>query len=170
MKEIIIKTASEIIKALGLERHPGGCDWFKETYRNETQIALENFDGPRNISTCIYNLITVAHQSQLHKTKSDETVHYYYGNANLMLYIIEQGKLLTIELGPHNDNLVFQYHIPKDHWFVVEVKDKTSDAFVLSGYTVYPGFDFKDFISADRKVLCEKWPHLSSFISKFTPS
>jgi len=87
-----------LVKELDLLPHPEG-GYFKETYRSEGKIThtclSPDFSGDRNMATGIYFLIEKGNFSALHKIKSDETWHFYYGDALEVIEINEQG-ILTI--------------------------------------------------------------------------
>ena len=78
-----MQSIDEIVKELGLEKHPEG-GFYKETYRSEGTIKAsclpEHYNGIRNYSTCIYFLLTSNNFSAFHKIKQDEIWHFYSGS------------------------------------------------------------------------------------------
>ena len=150
----------DLITKYQLLPHPEG-GYYKETYRSNVLInkeALpEDFGGDRNCSTAIYFLLEQGNFSAFHRIKSDESWHFYAGQA-LLIYVIDQeGKFETIKLG--NDILngeVFQAVVPANSWFASEPAPTSSYSFV--GCTVSPGFDFADFELATKEELSKLYP------------
>lgn len=163
-------TVETLVKELNLLPHPEG-GYYKETYRSEgkiTQACLSpDFSGERNIATGIYFLIEKGNFSALHKIKSDETWHFYYGDALEVIEINEQGILTITKIG---SNLLkgetFQYTVKANTLFGSRVSG--NGLFSLVGCTVYPGFDFNDFELANRLELIQLFPQHSQLISELT--
>lgn len=159
-----------LVKKLNLEPHPEG-GYFKEVYRSSEiipQKALpEGFSGDRNIATAIYFLIEKNNFSALHKIKSDETWHFYYGDALEVIEIDENGVLTATAVG---NNLVegeiFQYTVKANTWFGSRVK--SGGNFSLVGCTVAPGFDFNDFELGTKEVLVKLFPKHIEIINEMT--
>ena len=74
-------TANQIINQFNLVEHPEG-GFYKETYRSKSIIANDNlasnFVGDRNVSTCIYFLLTSEKFSAFHKINQDEIWHFLH--------------------------------------------------------------------------------------------
>jgi len=163
-------TVDILVKELDLLPHPEG-GYYKETYRSEgkiTQACLSSdFKGDRNMATGIYFLIEKGNFSALHKIKSDETWHFYYGDALEVIEINEQG-LLTITCIGNNilNGEIFQHTVKANTWFGSRVSNNGN--FSLVGCTVYPGFDFNDFELATRHELIQLFPQHKNLISELT--
>jgi uncharacterized protein len=159
-------TVSYLVESLNLLPHPEG-GYYKETYRSNDTSSFTNFNGERNIATSIYFLIESANFSALHKIKSDETWHFYYGDALEVIEIDLQGKLSITSVGSHlKAGEVFQYTVKANHWFGSRVKQGGS--FSLVGCTVAPGFDFNDFELAQREQLVAVYPQHQEIIVELT--
>lgn len=163
-------TVETLVKELHLLPHPEG-GYYKETYRSEGVISnsclSSDFKGDRNMATGIYFLIEKGNFSALHKIKSDETWHFYYGDALEVIEIDEQGNLIVTKIGSNLSNgETFQYTVKANTWFGSRVSEGGS--FSLVGCTVYPGFDFIDFELADRNILINTFPHLKNLITELT--
>lgn len=159
-----------LVKELDLLPHPEG-GFFKETYRSPVKLSQEclpaDFGQERNIATGIYFLIEKGNFSALHKIKSDETWHFYYGDPLEVIEITEGGKLTRTSIGPHIlEGERFQYTVKANTWFGSRVK--AGGSFSLVGCTVYPGFDFSDFEMADRATLIKQFPQYESIITELT--
>jgi uncharacterized protein len=163
-------TVETLVKELDLLPHPEG-GYYKETYRSEAKIAHSclptDFKGDRNMATSIYFLIEKGNFSALHKIKSDETWHFYYGDALEVIEINEQGKLTITKIGNNLQNReTFQYTVKANTWFGSRVSEDGN--FSLVGCTVYPGFDFNDFELANRQNLIEIFPQHHNLIKELT--
>ena len=153
------------IKHLQLEQHPEG-GYFKESYRASEKVNNRN-GLSRSASTGIYFLMTSSAFSAFHKIESDEMWHFYEGAA-LSVYIIKpNGELEVLKIGRDIENgEKLQGVVPAGCWFASKVDDQT--AYSLVGCTVAPGFDFNDFVLADRKELTDAFPQHAEIIKELT--
>lgn len=163
-------TVDTLVKELDLLPHPEG-GFYKETYRSPLKLSpsclSSNFTGERNIATGIYFLIEKGNFSALHKIKSDETWHFYFGDALEVIEIDGAGNLKNTVIGP--DILKgesFQYTVKANTWFGSRVARQGQ--FSLVGCTVYPGFDFADFEMANRHELIRQYPQHQAVINELT--
>ncbi len=163
-------TVETLVKELNLLPHPEG-GYYKETYRSEGTIKqtclTSDFSGDRNIATGIYFLIEKGNFSALHKIKSDETWHFYYGDALEVIEINEQGNLTITQIGSNlQKGETFQYTVKANTWFGSRVS--ANGSFSLVGCTVYPGFDFNDFELAQQQDLIQLFPQHRQLILELT--
>lgn len=159
-----------LIQKLDLQPHPEG-GYFKETYRSEEVIAKaclpDSFDSERHYCTGIYYLLKSDDFSAFHKVNQDEMWHFYQGDAIELTMISDIGILTTVHIGNAiGEGQVPQFVVPKHYWFAAKVLKPNS--FALTGCTVSPGFDFKDFTLATRKQLTEQFPQHSAIIKSLT--
>jgi uncharacterized protein len=158
------------IDRLDLEPHVEG-GYFKETYRSVENIdkhALpERFSDDRSFCTAIYFLLQNNDFSTFHRINQDELWHFYIGDP-LIIHIIDwRGNYSQIKLGMKLDNgEVFQALVPWGSWFGANLQ--SSDSFALVGCTVAPGFDFADFVIAERDVLVNLFPEHRQIIEQLT--
>ncbi|GGE17583.1 cupin domain-containing protein [Psychroflexus salis] len=158
--------ADYIIQKLGLQKHPEG-GYFKETYRSNKNVFVEDLDGKRNFSTCIYFLITNEAYSAFHKVSQDEIWHFYEGSCIHLHLISPDGTFRMQKIGnAWNAGELPQFVVPAQTWFAAEVIQ--TKAYALVGCTVSPGFDFKDFQLADKKQLLEEYPEHEQIIDRLT--
>jgi uncharacterized protein len=157
------------INNLGLQPHPEG-GYYRETYRSTENIQVcglpLRFTSPRSFSTAIYFLLRSQDKSLFHRIKSDELWHFHYGSS-LNIYVLQKNDLSVFKLGSNleqGDSL--QVMIPANCWFGAKVA--STDAYSLSGCTVAPGFDFKDFQIAERQKLLLEFPDQGQIISELT--
>ena len=164
-----MSNVSNIIQKLGLLPHPEG-GFYKEVYRSEGKHPFAgtlDFPQQRNYCTSIYFLLTAGNFSAFHRIRSDETWHFYDGQPAQIVEIDLEGKLILTTLGSDLENgQVFQYTVAAGHWFGSSVLGNGD--YSLTGCTVAPGFDFRDFELADRDELLSKYPDHQDVIIKFT--
>lgn len=159
-----------IIKTFNLQKHPEG-GYFKENYRSDGSIpnsVLGNaYNGNRSYATSIYFLLTSEDFSAFHKINQDEIWHFYKGSTLKLHLISKEGDYSFVMIGNNfKNNEVPQYVVKGGYWFAAEVVEKNSYSFV--GCTVSPGFDFKDFVLPQRKILVELYPKHTTLITQLT--
>jgi predicted cupin superfamily sugar epimerase len=164
-----MKTAQDWIDALALEPHPEG-GFFRETYRSPRLLG-----GRTPISTGIYYLLRLGEVSKFHRITSDEMWHVYAVTPQTRLRIwrlTPEGNLGTFLLGNEPArNESFQDVVPGGDWFAGEVEilaGAPSEAYVLAGCTVSPGFLYSEFELADGPTLARKWPTHADLILRLS--
>ena len=157
------------IKKLNLSPHPEG-GYYKEIYRSNeilNQGLPERYTGPRTFGTSIYYLLLSGQFSSIHRLKSDETWHFYYGSPLEIHIIHSDSSYEMIKLGNDVDkgeNL--QHTVHHGSWFGALPANKNS--YSLVGATVSPGFDFEDFELGKREDLITLYPLHEEIIKKLT--
>lgn len=161
--------SAELIKSLGLQRHPEG-GWYREVYRSAEAIPQaglpQRFHGERAFCTSIYFLLSGDEFSALHRIKQDELWHYYEGDGLIVHVIDKAGAYVQKRLG--RDQAVgesFQQVVEAGCWFGATVKE---DGYALVGCTVAPGFDFADFEMAERDAILREYPEHREIIEQLT--
>jgi predicted cupin superfamily sugar epimerase len=160
-------TAQEIIDRLHLVPLTIEGGYFRETYRAPLMISAAECAGDRNVSTCIYYLLTPETFSAIHIVKSDEIFHFYAGDPVEMLQLWPNGEARVVTI--HNDLAAGhepQHIVPAGVWQGCRLIPGGSWA--LMGCTVAPGFDYADFQLADGDVLRAKYPQHSTLITALT--
>ena len=167
---IKMMTSEQIIKKLDLQEHPEG-GYFKEMYRSSESISEanlgSNFNGSRNYSTAIYFLLTSEKFSAFHRIQQDEIWHFYKGSPLKLHMISKKGKYSFVMIG--NDlekEEQSQFVVPAGDWFAAEVIGK--NGYSLTGCTVAPGFDFKDFELPSKNELTTLFPNHAAIIEQLT--
>lgn len=163
-------SASYWIEQLNLQSHPEGGH-FREVYRSREYIQKkglpDRYSSFRSFSTSIYFLLKSNEFSAFHRLKSDEVWHFYQGSPLTLHVIGQNGKLLTVSLGPDlAANQLFQFTVPKGSWFAGRCEHVNS--YSLLGCTVAPGFDFDDFEMANGEELSLRFPQHRQLIRAFT--
>jgi len=162
--------AERIINKLNLMPHPEG-GYYREIYRSNEIIpksALpERYSGDRRMGTGIYYLLTPGDISAMHKVKSDETFHFYGGDATELLLLYPDGTAKVIEMG-HDIERGMSLTVTIEHGVWQGQRLKPGGKYALFGTTVNPGFEYDDFEFANRDELLEKYPDFSEMILKLT--
>ncbi len=165
MNPSIRKRAEE----LGLQPHPEG-GFFLETYRSGDSLpagVLPNgINGDRNVSTCIYFLLSSEFFSAFHRIRQDELWFFHEGSSALVHVIDEKGDYRQLRVGPPEKGGNYQAIIPAASWFAAEVTEP--DSYCLVSCTVAPGFDFADFELAEREALRSEFPGHHDLITRLT--
>lgn len=164
-------TVEQIIELLNLQPHPTEGGFFAETYRSDENISLSGlpsrYDGDRPLGTAIYYLLTPDTFSAMHRLKSDEVFHFYFGDPCTMLQLYPDGGSKQITLG---NNLALdqipQVVVPRGVWQGTRLND--GGEYALLGTTVTPGFDFSDFELGNRDELAVKYPDHEKLIEALT--
>ena len=156
-------TADQIIETLGLEPlpHEGGA--FRETYRSSQRVDGENSpDGgspatTRAASTQIYYLLRTGESSALHRVRSDEVFHHYFGDPVVQLRIDDgsetfgtPGPVRSTEVVTIGSDLLAgerpQILAPRHVWQGAVLEGGAAGiGYALLGCTVAPGFEWADF-------------------------
>jgi predicted cupin superfamily sugar epimerase len=127
--------AQEIVRLLGMQRHPEG-GWYVETHRTPSE------DGERAAATTIYFLLAADQVSAWHKVDATE-IWLWQAGAPLALTISEDGvQARSQRLGPDlraGDRP--QGVVPPDAWQTAE----SLGAWTLVSCVVAPGFEFSGF-------------------------
>ena len=166
------------IEKLQLERHIEG-GYYARSYQAQDKVITVNdrynssFSNKetsiKHAGSAIYYLLEKNDFSAWHKLKSDEMWHYYDGDSAIIIHCLnEHGEYTQQRLGHprlHQD-AQFQVIVQSGLWFAAELVDK--ECYALVGCTVFPGFEFEDFILADRDKLIEKYPQHTKIIKGLT--
>ena len=165
--QYVMNKIEQLISTLKLLPHPEG-GFFKETYRSNLEIRIgEPYSGKRNISTCIYFLLTSDVFSAFHRIHQDEIWHFYDGSPLLLHIISPKGEYSCVKIGRKiNNGEIPQFVVPAGCWFAANVLNY--EDFTLLGCTVSPGFDFSDFELANRLSLIQQFPEHKDIITKLT--
>lgn len=161
----------KLVEKLGLIPHPEG-GYFKETYRSKDVVKPtdKRYKGEeRKASTAIYYLLGGEDFSSFHQVNSDELWQYCSGSP-LTLYVIDKNshKLKEIQIGDplQHENANYQYCIEEGQWFAAKPNDSSN--YTLITCTVSPGFEFSDWLAAERANLAEQFPQHVAKIEQFT--
>ncbi|MGD0445265.1 MAG: cupin domain-containing protein [Edaphobacter sp.] len=165
-------TAEDVKKLLGLQPHPREGGWYVRTYEASEVVAAEAFAdglyaGDRRTGTAIYYLLEQGTFSEMHRLKSDEVFHFYAGDAVEMLQLREGGAGMIVVIG--NDLARAQRPqvvVERGVWQGCRLVE--GGRWALLGCTVSPGFEFEDYESGVRELLCADWPKFAEPIEALT--
>lgn len=155
----------DLITQYNLQVHPEG-GYYKETYRSPDTITLEN-GKLRNTSTAIFYMLSDNDRSHFHKIGSDE-IWFYHEGKTLNIFIIHKDSSLVVEKLGNNVSAgeKLQVVVPANTWFAASVDE--FNGYCLVSCVVAPGFDFEDFILADKADLLKSYPEHKSFIELYS--
>lgn len=160
-----MRNAAFWIEHLQLIRHPT-AGYYKVVYESsENLINKEN--QVRRAHTSIYYLLESHEIGYWRNIKSDETFHFYAGS-DLTLHLIKMdGALQQIKMGnlSADQTAQFQYTVPANTWFALEVTQKNSYSLVACSVT--PGFDYSDYEILEPSHMLSAFPQHAKIIHQF---
>jgi len=164
----ILKPIEYWVERLGLAPHPEGGAYF-ESYRSVARHVGDDagFPAGRSFATGIYFLVPAGEFSALHRIRSDELWHFYYG-VPLEIVVLDPAGGLTVKtlgLGLEHGQAP-QHVVTAGAWFGASVA--ADIGYALVGCTVSPGFDFRDFELAQRDELSALYPQHAPLIERYT--
>lgn len=173
-------TARDVITHLGLEPLAIEGGYFRETYRAPLVVPAsalpELFDGPRCLATAIYYLLTPESFSTLHRVASDEVFHFYAGDAVQMLQLLPDGGGRIVTIGNnlaagHQPQMVVPAGVVQGCRLAPPTAASPEEpaGWALLGCTVAPGFEYADFVAADRARTSAEYPEFAELIAALTP-
>ncbi|MEI6638142.1 MAG: cupin domain-containing protein [Chlorobium sp.] len=158
------------IEQLQLLPHPEG-GFYRETYRSGGAYPFEAppFNGPRSYVTAIHYLLRGEDRSKLHQIHSDELWFFHAGDPLTVYLLPESGHFSSFTLGLEADKgQVLQETVTAATWFGACCENSSDESYALVSCVVAPGFDFRDFAFADRKILQQKFPRHTDIIERLT--
>lgn len=156
--------AEEIIKTLGLERHPSEGGYFKRTYESDLNANIDH--KRRKLLTSIYYMLTNENPiGYLHRNKSD-IIHFHHQGSPIKYLIVKpSGEIKEITLGPDIANGERPQLIVKGgDW---KASQLCSGSYGLISEAVSPGFEFEDNELANADMIQQIYPELISRLGKF---
>ncbi len=173
-------TADEIIRHLGLEPLPREGGWFRQSYVSgelcEKHLLPPRYGGERPFGTVIYYLLTSETDSfsALHKLKTDEVWHFYFGDPAELLLLYPGGTGKTVLLG---DAILSgerpQVCVPRGVWQGCRsvppgAGPSAAAGYSLMGTSMAPGFHPDDFVLGGRNDLVHRYPGFRKQIETLT--
>jgi len=163
-------TADQIIKILDLVPLPGEGGYFRETFKSTHLLGAaclpENYNIPHSFSSVIYYLITPESFSAMHKLPTEEIWHFYLGDPAQQIQILPNGEVKQIRIGNQIfDGDVPQVIVPAHCWQGTKLVE--GGQFALFATTMSPGFEFSDFVVADKNALIKSNPLFKEAISTY---
>jgi predicted cupin superfamily sugar epimerase len=145
--------------------------YYTETYRSTEMISPEclqsRYSGPRTVGTAIYYLLEPGTFSELHRVASDEIFHFYLGDPVEMLQLWPDGSGERVLIGTDIESgMAPQVIVPHGEWQGARLV--AGGKLALLGCTVSPGFEYADYESGSRQLLCEAYPEDRGMICALT--
>jgi predicted cupin superfamily sugar epimerase len=162
-----VDTATDLIEKLGLSPLSQEGGYFAEKYRSGETIQAPSQagkdPGSRSLYTAIYYLLTPDTKSALHRLRSDEIFHFYFGDPVEQLQLYPDGTSRLITLGPNPlAGETPQLLVPAGVWQGSRLAPGGS--FALMGTTVVPGFEFVDYEHGALNALLSEYPDRASLV------
>ena len=159
------------IERLQLEPHPEG-GYYRETYRSHDSYPFGSdtlFRSPRSWATAIYYLLKGTQRSKLHMIHSDELWFFHAGNPLTVYLFPPEGEPSSFTLGTSPEQgQTLQECVPAGCRFGACLEEPEEENFALVSCVVAPGFDFRDFVFAEKKELLAQFPLHSALIEHLT--
>jgi predicted cupin superfamily sugar epimerase len=167
-------SASEIIRLLHLEPLLQEGGWYRETHRSSLELPADvlapRYRSTRSASTAIYYLLTPETSSALHRLPTDEVFHFYLGDPVDMLQLgpkaADGGRIVTLGsdiLAGQQVQAVVAAGVWQGSLLCA------GGTVALMGTTMTPGFDFADYVAADRDALLKEFPDFAERIKRLSP-
>jgi predicted cupin superfamily sugar epimerase len=165
-------SAAEVRRRLGLSPlvFEGGS--FRETWRAAERVPAAalpaRYGAARALGTAILYLLESGEVSAMHRLRSDETWHFYRGDAVELLQLDPDGAAHVVVMGGDlSAGEHAQHTVPRGAWHGARVIP--GGAWALLGTTVAPGFEPDDFEAGERAALLAGWPRAAALIEALTP-
>lgn len=157
---------NQIIEQFELQPHPEG-GFYRRIYESSNKILLKDSLKKRSAVTSIYYLLIGNDFSAFHRLDADEIWHYYEGNTDLFVHIIDNsGKYRKLALGSNQNT--YQVSVPANQWFSATLEKQNSSNYIFVGCTVSPGFEFDHFELAKKQDLINCYPAHQHIIESLT--
>jgi predicted cupin superfamily sugar epimerase len=168
-----VRTAREMIEALGLQPLSGEGGYYRQTWVSADQLAASSlparYGRAKPAGTAIYYLVTDAPDgfSAMHRLPTDEIYHFYLGDPVEQLLLYREGRSERVIMG---SDLAAGQHVqhvaPAGSWQGTRLVPGGRVA--LLGTTMAPGFDPEDFEAGTRADLSRAFPEAAELIAALT--
>ena len=164
-------TAEEVKAMLGLEPHPT-CGFVAETYRSTLKIPAaglpEPYEEDRPYGSALYFLVAPGAQIVMHRIRSDQLYHHYFGDPLEVLMLYPEGTGAVEVVG---DDLFAgerpQLFVPGDTFHTSRLASGGT-GYALLASTEWPGVDTPDVEHGDIEALVAAYPDFREQIRRFT--
>lgn len=158
-----------IISKFNLKPHPEG-GYFGAGFRASEFLRQESlasrYDGPRNLYSSIYFMVTPDRPSRFHKLRTDEMWHFYAGDPMHINLIWDKGRHTEVVLNNQPGKEKFQTLVKHNTWMAATCEGP--QGYSLVGCTLAPGFEYQDFELGDRDKLLAMYPEHRALITRLT--
>ena len=165
-------SAEEIKRLLSLQPHPT-CGFVAETYRSSMQNPVDglpsSYESERPWGSALYFLVTPDAQIALHRIRSDQLYHHYFGDPLDVLMLFPDGTDALVTIG---DDLQAgqrsQLLIPGGTFHISRLRATAGHALLAS--TEWPGVEPADVEHGNVEALSASFPHAAPLLREFVGS
>ena len=162
-------TPDEITTLLHLERHPT-CGFVAQTYSSQTIVPTASlpaeYGAPRPIGSALYFLVTPEAHIVMHRIRSDQQYHHYFGDPLDLIMLLPNGTGQVVTVGSDlRAGMRPQLFIPGGTFHMARLQP--GGTLALLGSTEWPGVDPPDVEIGDRAKLIAAFPAWRAQIEAF---
>jgi predicted cupin superfamily sugar epimerase len=162
-------SAAEIIKFLDLRPHPT-CGFTNEIYRSALTVPQADlpadYDGPRTLGGFLYFLVTEQARIRLHRIRSDQMYHHYFGDPLEVLLLYPDGRSEVRVVGSDlSAGMRPQALIPGNTFHAGRIR--AGGSYALLGTSVWLRAEPSDVELGNADVLALKYPAAKADIGLF---
>jgi uncharacterized protein len=163
-------SADSIIKLLDLKPHPT-CGFTADTYTSSLRIPARDlpaaYAGDRALGGVLYFLVTADRGIRLHRIRSDQMYHHYFGDPLEVLLLYPDGKSEVRVVGADlAAGMRPQLLIPGGTFHAGRVQ--TTNGYALLGTSVWLRAEPADVEMGDAQKLMAAYPSARAAIAEFT--
>ena len=163
-------TPAEIMKSLDLRPHPT-CGYTNEIYRSALQVPVADlptgYDGPRTLGGFLYFLVTSQASIRLHRIRSDQMYHHYFGDPLEVLLLYPDGKSEVRVVGPDlAAGMRPQLLVPGGTFHAGRIR--AGGEYALLGTSVWLRAEPADVEMGNVELLTATYPAAKAEIASFT--
>ena len=161
---------AEIMKLLDLHPHPT-CGFTNEIYRSAMQVPAADlpggYDGPRTLGGFLYFLVTDQAHIRLHRIRSDQMYHHYFGDPLEVLLLYPDGNSEVRVVGSDlAAGMRPQLLVPGGTFHAGRIR--AGGNYALLGTSVWLRAEPSDVEMGNVEVLTSKYPAAKAEIASFT--
>src|SRR5215212_10409807 len=163
-------SAAEIMKLLDLRPHPT-CGFTNEIYRSSVQVPAADlpadYDGPRTLGGFLYFLVTDLAHIRLHRIRSDQMYHHYFGEPLEVLLLYPDGNSEVRVVGADlAAGMRPQLLVPGGTFHAGRIRGAGN--YALLGTSVWLRAEPSDVEMGNAEMLMAKYPAAKAEIGAFT--
>jgi predicted cupin superfamily sugar epimerase len=163
-------TPAQIMTALDLHPHPT-CGFTNEIYRSALEIPAadlpESYEGPRTLGGFLYFLVTDQAHIRLHRIRSDQMYHHYFGDPLEVLLLYPDGTSAVRVVGPDlAAGMRPQLLVPGGTFHAGRIR--TGGNYALLGTSVWLRAEPSDVEMGNAEILTNVYPAVKAEIASFT--
>jgi|tagenome__1003787_1003787.scaffolds.fasta_scaffold20900628_1 predicted cupin superfamily sugar epimerase len=163
-------SSAEIIQSLDLRPHPT-CGFTNEIYRSALQVPASDlpagYDGARTLGGFLYFLVTEQASIRLHRIRSDQMYHHYFGDPLEALLLYPDGRSEVRVVGSDlTSGMRPQLLVPGGTFHAGRIR--RGGDYALLGTSVWLRAEPSDVEMGNVELLASKYPTAKAQIVLFT--